>query len=150
MKPLYSLLTFFTVLIIISKLPLENFIYEPIFCTTYHLILSNRYLDTLDGYFKLAEALEHQSFTSLVSERVISLSQGIQEQAVRASEKLAPMFKVLQEQFSALNRQTESSNDIGKDKSRFNFASVNGGAKIVATKPSAKIGKAILVDDNDK
>ena len=51
---------------------------------------------------------------------------------------------------AALNNPKARNSDINKLKSRYNFASINGGAKIIETRPSIKIGKSILDDAVDK
>lgn len=54
----------------------------------------------------------------------------------------------LADAFAAKKKETNS--EIDKLKSRYNFASINGGAKIIETRPSIKIGKSILDDNVDK
>jgi hypothetical protein len=91
----------------------------------------------LDAYYDLNDALETQSLSSIVTGKIISTYQELEE---TVSKHISGAFNV----------KKGGNSDVDKLKSRFNFASINGGAKIIATRPSVKIGKSILDDNIDK
>ena len=95
------------------------------------------YLDGLESYFELSDALEEQSLFRLVVNKIAVLYEDFEESVLRHISE-------------ALNKKKEGSSEIDKHKARYNFASINGGAKIIQTKPSVKLGKSILDDAIDK
>jgi len=107
-----------------TKLHTQEIIYDSIFYG-------------LESYFELSDALEDQSFFSLVVNKIAMLYEDFEE-------------SVLRHLSEAMNKKKEGSSEIDKHKARYNFASINGGAKIIQTKPSVKLGKSILDDAIDK
>jgi len=106
-----------------TKLHTQEIIYDSIFYG-------------LESYFELSDALEDQSFFSLVVNKIAMLYEDFEE-------------SVLRHLSEAMNKKKEGSSEIDKHKARYNFASINGGAKIIQTKPSVKLGKSILDDAID-
>ena len=140
MKEIKGLFPLILVLLTIygtTKLHSRDILYDSVFCTLIHSFQWLISIDALENYFELSDALEERSFTSLVINKIAELYEDFQESAMRHMSE-------------AFNKKKEGGSDADKHKARYNFATINGGAKIIQTNPPVKLGKSILDDAVDK